>query len=91
MCDPGDLGIHTDPTLATLGAPCVVIYDDVPAGIGFSQKLFELHGELMQRALELVQECECEDGCPSCVGPGGENGLGGKAETLAILRELVIN
>ena len=91
MCDPGDLGIHTDPTLATLGAPCVVIYDDVPAGIGFSQKLFELHGELMQRALELVQECECEDGCPSCVGPGGENGVGGKLETLAILRELVIN
>ena len=89
MCDPGDLGLHTDPSLATLGQPGVVIYDDVPAGIGFSQKLFELHEELVQRGLELVQECECEDGCPSCVGPAGENGMGGKAETLAILRELV--
>ncbi len=88
MCDPGDLGIHTDPSPATLGGPGIVIYDDVPGGIGFSQKLFELHEELMQRALELVQECECQDGCPSCVGPGGENGVGGKAETLEILKQL---
>ena len=89
MCDPGDLGIHTDPAASILGQPSVVIYDDIPAGIGFSQKLFELHGELVQRALELVQECECEDGCPSCVGPAGENGVGGKAETIEILRKLV--
>ncbi len=88
MCDPSDLGIHTDPSSATLGGPGIVIYDDVPAGIGFSQKLFELHDELMQRALELVSECECKDGCPSCVGPGGENGVGGKAETLEILKQL---
>ena len=88
MCDPGDLGLHTDPTPATLENPCVVIYDDVPAGIGFSQKLYEMHAELMQRALELVQECECEDGCPSCVGPAGENGVGGKTEAIAILKQL---
>ena len=88
MCDPGDLGIHTDPTPATLGGPGIVIYDDVPAGIGFSQKLFELHDELIRRALELVSECDCKDGCPSCVGPGGENGVGGKAETLEILKQL---
>ena len=65
-----------------------MIYDDVPGGIGFSQKLFELHDELMKRALELVQECKCKDGCPSCVGPGGENGMGGKAETMEILKQL---
>jgi DEAD/DEAH box helicase domain-containing protein len=94
MCDPGDLGLHTDPALyhgdaarSSLGQPGIVIYDDVPGGIGFSQKLFELHDELMQRALELVQDCECKDGCPSCVGPGGENGMGGKAETLEILKQ----
>ena len=46
----------------------------------------ELHDELMARALELVSECSCTDGCPSCVGPGGENGYGGKQEALAILK-----
>ncbi len=89
MCDPNDLGTHTDSLGAIRnGSPSVVLYDQVPAGIGFSEKLFELHGELTAGALELVTECKCHDGCPSCVGPGGENGYGGKQETLSILKEL---
>lgn len=89
MCDVGDLGIHSDPQSSlSEGMPTVVIYDLIPAGIGFSQRLFDLHGELIQRARELVANCECIDGCPSCVGPGGENGTGGKRETLAILEAL---
>ena len=66
----------------------MVIYDSIPAGIGFSEKLFEMHAELIARALELVSECQCTDGCPSCVGPGGENGYGGKQEALEILKQL---
>ncbi len=89
MCDTGDLGVYTDSTSTVFGNPFVVIYDQVPAGIGFSQKLFEIHSELLKRAMELVDECECEDGCPSCVGPAGENGVGGKQDTLAILRLIV--
>jgi len=88
MCDTRDLGVHTDPAGAVNGSPSVILYDHVPAGIGFSQKLFEIHDQLIARAFELVSECACEDGCPSCVGPGGENGVGGKPETLAILQEL---
>jgi DEAD/DEAH box helicase domain-containing protein len=88
MCDSGDLGVYTDSSSTVFGHPSVVLYDQVPAGIGFSQKLFEIHAELLRRALELVEECECEDGCPSCVGPAGENGVGGKQETLAILELL---
>lgn len=89
MCDAGDLGIYTEPAWSAVGGqPAVVLYDLVPAGIGFSERLFELHDELIRRAHELVGECACEDGCPSCVGPGGENGYGGKAETLAILERL---
>ncbi len=88
MCDPNDLGMHTDSVGRILGKPSVFLYDQVPAGIGFSQKLFEIHDELMKRALELVNECECKDGCPSCVGPGGENGVGGKQETISSLKEL---
>jgi DEAD/DEAH box helicase domain-containing protein len=89
MCDAGDLGTHVEPVEnKTFGQPTVVIYDAVPAGIGFSEKLFEMHDELIARALELVGECPCADGCPSCVGPGGENGYGGKQEVLEILKEL---
>ncbi len=86
MCDARDLGMHSDPQSPLAdGKPAVVIYDQVPAGIGFSERLFELHAEVMTSAYELVSACECADGCPSCVGPGGEAGSGGKHETLAIL------
>ncbi|HEX5808599.1 MAG TPA: DEAD/DEAH box helicase [Anaerolineales bacterium] len=89
MCDASDLGTHIEPVEnQTFGQPTIVLYDAIPAGIGFSQKLFEMHDELMARALELVSECACADGCPSCVGPGGENGVGGKQEALEILKEL---
>lgn len=89
MCDREDLGVHTDP-LSPLneGQPAIVLYDTAPAGIGLSAHLFKLHDELIMRACELVESCECSDGCPSCVGPGGEEGSGGKAETLAILHAL---
>jgi DEAD/DEAH box helicase domain-containing protein len=89
MCDAGDLGSHIEPVEnQNFGEPTVVLYDSVPAGIGFSEKLFEMHDELIARAFELVSDCACEDGCPSCVGPGGENGYGGKQESLAILKIL---
>jgi DEAD/DEAH box helicase domain-containing protein len=86
MCDPGDLGIHTDPQSPLGdGQPVIVIYDQIPAGIGFSVKLYEIHEELIRQSAELITGCSCTDGCPSCVGPGGENGAGGKKETLALL------
>ncbi len=90
MCASEDLGLHIEPEAFALnGLPTLILYDQIPAGIGFSERLYELHEELLARALEHARACGCEDGCPSCVGPGGENGLGGKAETLALLRAIL--
>ena len=57
----------------------------VPAGIGLANAVFDLHEEIMKEARDLVANCECASGCPSCVGPSGENAAGSKNETLAIL------
>jgi DEAD/DEAH box helicase domain-containing protein len=86
MCDQGDLGSAADPqsTLAE-GAPTIVLYDQIPAGIGLSNHIFDICKDIVQASLDHVSACGCKDGCPACVGPGGENGLGGKAESLAIL------
>ena len=90
MCDTRDLGVHSDPQSSLSGGkPTLVIYDQIQAGIGFSERLYEIHAELFKQAYELVKECPCLDGCPSCVGPGGENGSGGKKETLAMLELLI--
>jgi DEAD/DEAH box helicase domain-containing protein len=89
MCDPGDLGLHTD-FASPLGAgrPTILLYEYIPAGIGFSQYLFDNISELLQRANSVLHTCSCENGCPACVGPGGELGSGGKQETKAILNVL---
>jgi DEAD/DEAH box helicase domain-containing protein len=99
MCDTADLGVHSDPQLAFAEArPSIVLYDQAPGGIGLSQRLFELHDDLLARAHELVAGCACSDGCPSCIGPGGQGLVsverseatvyGGKRETVALLEAL---
>jgi DEAD/DEAH box helicase domain-containing protein len=89
MCDSRDLSSFSD-TRSPLsdGQATIVIYELIPAGIGYAQRLFERHDQLIDHAFELVSSCICTDGCPSCVGPGGEQGTGGKQETLAIFNVL---
>jgi DEAD/DEAH box helicase domain-containing protein len=88
MCDSRDLGGHIETGPAFEGRPTVVLFDSAPAGMGLSQQLYNMHADLILRALELVSKCGCTDGCPSCVGPGGENGSGGKSAALALLQAL---
>jgi DEAD/DEAH box helicase domain-containing protein len=90
MCDGEDIGVHYDPN-ATIGEgqPTIVLYDNIPGGLGLSENLYEMHRDLLLQAFDVVSHCECEDGCPSCVGPIGEEASGGKEETLAILKALI--
>jgi DEAD/DEAH box helicase domain-containing protein len=86
MCDRGDIGVQSDPRSPLADKrPAVIFYERVPGGLGFSQKLYQLHRTLLARAQEWVTRCPCAEGCPSCVGPPGEDGIGGKQETAAML------
>ncbi len=86
MCDPLDLGAASDAQSSLADKqPAIVIYDQVPAGIGLSRKIFDLASDILTHAVELINTCPCLDGCPSCVGPASENGLGAKVETLALV------
>lgn len=49
--------------------PTIHLYDNVPGGVGLSEPLFELRDEVIAGALKLVSGCDCEAGCPACVGP----------------------
>jgi DEAD/DEAH box helicase domain-containing protein len=66
----------------------VFIYDNYPGGIGFSEPLFRMHAELLSRTHELIAGCECEHGCPTCVGPVGNTGPLAKVVALRILDQL---
>jgi DEAD/DEAH box helicase domain-containing protein len=87
MCDPGDIGVRPEVRSPHAREATIFIYDRVPAGIGFAEKLYELHGQLLAAAEELVKDCGCANGCPSCVGPEGEIGPRGKRNTLRLLAE----
>ncbi|MHB8913253.1 MAG: Zn-binding domain-containing protein, partial [Lysobacter sp.] len=49
--------------------PTVYLYDNFPGGVGLSEPLWTRQQELVQRAIELVERCDCKAGCPACVGP----------------------
>jgi len=70
MCDPRDIGTVTEQRSTFAGLPAITLYERVPAGIGFSQTLYELHGELLLAARDLIAACPCDGGCPACIGPG---------------------
>lgn len=90
MCDRADLGVHSeDGSPLGEGNPVVIIYDDIPGGIGLSKKLYEINDILLKAAFEQVKNCSCSDGCPACTGPVAENGLGAKQHARAILKELL--
>ncbi len=49
--------------------PTVYLYDNFPGGVGLSEPLWSRANDIVQRALELVERCDCRSGCPACVGP----------------------
>jgi DEAD/DEAH box helicase domain-containing protein len=71
MCDPRDIGVIAEARSTFTELPTITIYDRVPAGIGLSDELFELHDQLLRAAYDVVARCPCETGCPGCVGPIG--------------------
>ena len=66
MCDRRDLGGVVD--AKNRGEPTVIVYDRYPGGLGYAQKGYEQIDELLRLCHELVADCPCDDGCPSCVG-----------------------
>ena len=91
MCDRHDVGISIDSDDTSENpAPSVTkarifVYDNYPGGIGFSAPLFRMHHELLSATRKLISDCECESGCPGCVGPVGNTGPLAKTAALRIL------
>ncbi len=100
MCDRQDLGLSisggdegavsgTATPLQELDEPRIFLYDSYPGGIGFSEPLFGMHRTLVEQTRRLIASCECDHGCPTCVGPAGEAGAEAKPVALGILDRLL--
>lgn len=89
MCDPMDIRGVVQIRSPFTGKSTIYIYDNYPGGVGFSEKLYELEETLLKAARQVIMECGCEDGCPSCVGPFEEVGPGSKTFALKIIKEVL--
>ena len=49
------------------GDPTIFVYDGYPGGAGIAELAFAELGRHVRAAHELVRDCPCDDGCPSCV------------------------
>jgi DEAD/DEAH box helicase domain-containing protein len=67
LCDRNDIGGVSTPLHPDTGKPQIFIYDAHPGGVGIAEKGFDLVEELWQTTLKAIEECPCQDGCPSCV------------------------
>ena len=90
MCDARDVGLSVNAG-ETDGddTPRIFIYDAYPGGIGFSAPLWGMQKELLSQTSALISSCDCDTGCPMCVGPIGETGPLAKQVALRMLEHLL--
>ncbi len=86
MCDPRDLRSISQVRAPFTEQPTVYIYENIPGGVGLSEKLFGERENLFKSCLDHIESCPCESGCPTCVGPEMEVGSGGKDGVVRLLQ-----
>jgi DEAD/DEAH box helicase domain-containing protein len=67
MCDRWDIGGLSTNAHPQTGGPTIFIHDGHPGGVGITRIAFACFEELVGNAHRLISECNCRDGCPSCV------------------------
>jgi DEAD/DEAH box helicase domain-containing protein len=88
LCDPRDLQEVAQVRSPFTGKPTYFIYERQPGGVGMARRLFELHGELLSAAREVLGRCACEGGCPGCIGPFLREGSAAKVAAAALIARL---
>ncbi len=62
-----DVGGICYPVHPQFGKGAIFIYDQYPGGIGLAETGFDMLDRLFELTLEMVGNCDCVEGCPSCI------------------------
>jgi DEAD/DEAH box helicase domain-containing protein len=89
MCSPRDISVIYQVKGTFTQKPTLFVYDNSPGGIGLAEKCFTMQSLLLNHALDIVSNCDCKEGCPSCAGPVGEIGSEGKKASVSLLKEMI--
>ncbi|MBL7034056.1 MAG: DEAD/DEAH box helicase [Candidatus Delongbacteria bacterium] len=67
LCDRNDVGGICFTHHEDVDDAAIFFYDGYPGGIGIFNKLYGLLDQWLPRVRQLIAECDCTEGCPSCV------------------------
>ncbi len=67
MCDRWDIGGLSTNLHPGTGRPTIFVYDGHPGGIGITRRGYDDFAALLRDARDVIRDCPCTDGCPSCV------------------------
>jgi len=67
LCDRNDIGGICYPHHPQVGKGAIFIYDGHAGGVGLAKRGYDVILELLEKTLDHVKNCECEEGCPSCI------------------------
>lgn len=86
-CDRSDISVVPQVKATHNERPTLFIYDSYPGGIGLSERVYDIIVSLMERTIEQVAACPCENGCPACTGASNSL-MDNKTDVLRVLRML---
>lgn len=66
-CDAGDLAGLSAEFHPGVGGPVVALYETHPGGIGILEEAYARLDRIVAAAAQIVADCPCRDGCPSCI------------------------
>ena len=67
ICDRWDVGGVSMAFHPATGMPTIFVYDGYPGGAGIADLAFADVSRHVVAAAQLIRDCPCDDGCPSCV------------------------
>ena len=67
MCDRWDIGGLSTNLHPARGRPTIFVYDGHPGGVGIARRGYGRFDGLVRDARDVIRDCPCDDGCPSCV------------------------
>ncbi len=67
ICDRDDIGGICYTLNPQLNKPAIFIYDGYPGGIGLAAKGYQDIEILLEKTYQLLTNCDCDEGCPSCI------------------------
>jgi len=72
LCDRSDLGATWRIRDDHFDMPAVYVWDRYPGGTGLAEALSISLQSVLRAAADRVAACDCDDGCPSCIGVAAE-------------------